>query len=66
MNTCIFMIMFWLVGYGLAFGTDKQSLYGTSHFAGSGFKGTHNIADWGMNSILKKCSMLPSALLPIV
>ena len=35
MSTCVAIIMWWLIGYGLAFGPTSRQILGTNFFAGN-------------------------------
>ncbi|CAD8172509.1 unnamed protein product [Paramecium octaurelia] len=44
LNTCIAVICWWLVGYGICMGSGKFA--GTDYYAGSNFAGTKNYSHW--------------------
>lgn len=44
MNTCIAVLAWWVVGYGIAFGDDEGNFIGRNFYIGTNFRGTDHIA----------------------
>jgi len=46
MDACIGGIIFWLCGYGFAYGAEEGGFIGSKYFAGSGFDADKKHAEW--------------------
>jgi Amt family ammonium transporter len=53
MNTCIAILMWWLVGYAFAFGINDNKIIGLDHFVGSGFRKSKHLSEFSNIFILK-------------
>jgi len=46
MDACIGGIIFWLLGYGFAYGGEKGGFIGGKYFAGAGFEKDQKYGEW--------------------
>ncbi len=46
LDICACTIVWWLVGYGFAYGNTEDKFIGTSKFVGDSFSGSHDYRDW--------------------
>lgn len=46
MDACIGGIVFWLFGYGFAYGGEKGGFIGSKYFAGKGFEEDKKYGEW--------------------
>ena len=46
MNTCVTIIIWWLVGYGIAFGNDSKEFVGSTVYIGFDMKNSKHLAEF--------------------
>lgn len=46
MNTCVTIVIWWIVGYGIAFGDDEREFVGSSTYIGFNMKNSKDLAEF--------------------